>query len=107
MRPIEIHTKDHLLNVTPRDLLTPLQAAFSQTAQGQQRQVWFVYTLLAVAVPFTSSITSNVLRALRTLFGLKIESQRFDAFMASSMRTPPGAYHLRMRETRRPVVWKG
>jgi hypothetical protein len=67
-----------------RDLLTPLQEAFSDTAQGQQRKVWFVYTLLAVAVPFTSSITSNVLRTLRTLFGLELESQRFYAFMASS-----------------------
>ena len=30
-----------------RDLLTPLQEAFSDTAQGQQRKVWFVYTLPA------------------------------------------------------------
>ena len=67
-----------------RDLLTPLQETFSETAQGQKRKVWFVYTLLAVAVPFTSSITSNVLRTLRTLFGLELESQRFYAFMASS-----------------------
>jgi len=67
-----------------RDLLIPLQQTFSQTAQGQKRKVWFVYTLLAVAVPFTSSITSNVLRTLRTLFGLELESQRFYAFMASS-----------------------
>ena len=67
-----------------RDLLTPLQQTFSETALGQQRKVWFVYTLLAVAVPFTSSITSNVLRTLRTLFGLELESQRFYAFMASS-----------------------
>ena len=67
-----------------RDLLTPLQQTFSETAQGQQRKVWFVYTLLAVAVPFTSSITSNVLRTLHTLFGLELESQRFYAFMASS-----------------------
>jgi len=67
-----------------RDLLTPLQQTFSDTAQGQKRKVWFVYTLLAVAVPFTSSITSNVLRTLRTLFGLELESQRFYAFMASS-----------------------
>ncbi|MEA3292350.1 MAG: transposase, partial [Pseudomonadota bacterium] len=66
-----------------RDLLTPLQQQFSQTSQGQKRAVWFVYTLLAVVVPFTSSITSNLLRALRTLFGLKIRSQRFYTFMAS------------------------
>jgi hypothetical protein len=67
-----------------RDLLIPLQQTFSKTAQGEKRKVWFVYTLLAVAVPFTSSITSNVLRTLRTLFGLELESQRFYAFMASS-----------------------
>ena len=55
-----------------RDLLPPLQQAFSNTQQGQQRQVWFIYTLLAVVIPFTSSITSNLLRALRTLFGMEI-----------------------------------
>ncbi|MDK1030203.1 MAG: transposase, partial [Anaerolineae bacterium] len=66
-----------------RDLLTPLQQEFSTTAQGQRRSVWFVYTLLAVVVPFTSSITSNLLRALHTLFGLSIQRQRFYAFMAS------------------------
>lgn len=65
------------------DLLTPLQAEFSNTAQGQKRKVWFAYTLLAVVIPFTSSITSNLLRALQTLFGLKLQSQRFYAFMAS------------------------
>ena len=47
-------------------------------------KVWFAYTLLAVVVPFTSSITSNLFRALQTLFGLKLHSQRFYAFMASS-----------------------
>ena len=66
-----------------RDLIEPLQAEFSDTAQGQKRKVWFAYTLLAVVVPFTSSITSNLLRALQTLFGLKLHSQRFYAFMAS------------------------
>ena len=67
-----------------RDLLTPLQAEFSNTTQGQKRKVWFVYTLLAVVVPFTSSITSNLLRALQTLFGIELQSQRFYTFMASS-----------------------
>ncbi len=67
-----------------RDLLIPLQEEFSATKQGQKRKVWFVYTLLAVVIPFTSSITSNLLRALRTLFGLDIQSQRFYAFMAST-----------------------
>ena len=67
-----------------RKLLTPLQETFSDTPQGQKRKVWFVYTLLAVIVPFTSSITSNLLRSLQTLFGMDIKSQRYYTFMASS-----------------------
>jgi hypothetical protein len=67
-----------------RDLLTPLQQEFSSTKQGQKRKIWFAYTLLAVVVPFTSSITSNLLRALQTLFGLDIQSQRFYTFMGSA-----------------------
>jgi len=67
-----------------RDLLTPLQQDFSDTAQGRKRSVWFIYTLLAVVVPFTSSITSNLLRSLNTLFGFSIEMQRFYTFMGSS-----------------------
>ncbi len=66
-----------------RDLLLPLQEEFSNTTQGQKRKVWFVYALLSVVVPFTSSISSNLLRTLQTLFGLNIQSQRFYAFMAS------------------------
>lgn len=67
-----------------RDLLAPLQEEFSNTKQGQKRKIWFAYTLLAVVVPFTSSITSNLLRALQTLFGLEIQSQRFYTFMGST-----------------------
>lgn len=67
-----------------KDILLPLQEQFSNTSQGRKRKVWFAYTLLAVVIPFTSSITSNLLRALRTLIGLDIESQRFYTFMASS-----------------------
>lgn len=66
------------------DLVTPLQQEFSKTKQGQKRKVWFAYTLLAVVLPFTSSITSNLLRALQTLFGLEIRTQRFYTFMAST-----------------------
>jgi hypothetical protein len=67
-----------------RDLLTPLEQDFSTTNQGKKRSIWFIYTLLAVVVPFTSSITSNLLRALQTLFGFTIEQQRFYTFMAST-----------------------
>jgi hypothetical protein len=30
-----------------RDLLTPLQQAFPKTAQGEKRQIWDVYILMA------------------------------------------------------------
>jgi hypothetical protein len=69
-----------------RDLLTPLQEEFSNTKQGQKRKIWFAYTLLAVVIPFTSSMgSSNLLRALQTLFGLDIQSQRFYTFMTSTL----------------------
>jgi len=66
-----------------RDLLPPLQTAFSATPLGRERAQWFVYTLLAVVVPFTSSMTSNLLRTLTTLFGLSVSQRRFYTFMAS------------------------
>ena len=67
-----------------RDLLPPLQAHFSNTDLGRERASLFVYTLLSIIVPFTSSMTSNVLRCLETLFGIEIKKKRFYTFMASS-----------------------
>jgi hypothetical protein len=67
-----------------RDLLRPLQAHFSDTDLGRERSSLFAYTLLAVIVPFTSSITSNLVRSLVTLFGIEIKNKRFYTFMASS-----------------------
>ena len=67
-----------------RDQLRPLQAHFSDTALGQERASLFAYTLLSIIVPFTSSITSNCLRCLETLFGIEIKKKRFYTFMASS-----------------------
>ena len=67
-----------------RDLLLSLQGPFSSTELGRERAHWFVFTLLAVIVPFTSSMTSNPLRSLRTLFGLDLSQRRFYTFMASS-----------------------
>ena len=40
-----------------RDLLRSLQTAFSNTDLGRERAHLFVFTLLAIIVPFTSSIT--------------------------------------------------
>jgi hypothetical protein len=67
-----------------RDLLLALQAPFSHTTLGRERAHWFVFTLLAVIVPFTSSMTSNLLRSLPLLFGLDLNRRRFYTFMASS-----------------------
>ena len=67
-----------------RELLLSLQAPFSNTDLGRARAHWFVLTLLAVIVPFTSSMTSNPLRSLRTLFGLDLDRRRFYTFMAST-----------------------
>ena len=67
-----------------RDLLRPLQAHFSDTDLGRERSALFAYTLLAIVIPFTSSMTSNLLRSLITLFGIGIKKKRFYTFMASS-----------------------
>jgi hypothetical protein len=67
-----------------RDLLSPLQAQFSETPLGRERASLFAYTLLSVIIPFTSSVTSNLLRSLETLFGIAVKKKRFYTFMASS-----------------------
>jgi hypothetical protein len=67
-----------------RDIAHSLQAQFSTTKLGQERASLFVYTLLSMIIPFTSSITSNCLRCLVTLFGIEIEDHRFYTFMAST-----------------------
>jgi hypothetical protein len=87
-----------------RDLLVPLQDEFSNTRQGQKRKIWFAYTLLAVVVPFTSSITSNLLRALQTLFGMEIQSQRFYTFMASTTLPWKGLWQATWRMIPEPAT---
>jgi len=67
-----------------RDLLGALQTPFTDSRLGRERAHWFGLTLLAIIVPFTSSMTSNVLRSLQTLFGLDLNRRRFYTFMASS-----------------------
>ena len=67
-----------------RDILLPLQDHFSKTDLGRERASLFVYTILSIIVPFTSSMTSNVWRCLDTLFGFEIKNKRFYTFMAST-----------------------
>ena len=67
-----------------KDILDPLQKAFSSTALGRERGHWFSYTILAFIIPFTTSISSNVFRCINTLFGLNVNRRRFYTFMASN-----------------------
>ena len=67
-----------------KNILTPLQEAFSSTNLCRERGQWFTYTILAFIIPFTTSISSNVFRCINTLFGLSVNKRRFYAFMASN-----------------------
>jgi len=67
-----------------REILPPLQQEFSNTKLGRMRSSWFAYVILACITPFTSSMSSNLLRGLKYLFGLDINHRRFYTFMASS-----------------------
>jgi hypothetical protein len=65
-------------------LLSELKEEFVQSRKGEERGAWFVFTLLAIIIPFTSSRTSNLLRALKTFFGFTdISKKRYYRFMAS------------------------
>jgi hypothetical protein len=66
------------------NLLKKLKDEFSNSRKADELGTWFVYTLLAIIIPFTSSKTSNLLRCLNTLFGFSgIRKKRFYRFMAS------------------------
>ena len=64
-------------------LLSELKEEFTNSRKGEERGPWFLYTLLAIILPFTSSRTSNLLRALETLFGFSIKKKKYYRFMAS------------------------
>ena len=70
------------------DLLRKLKNEFEISRKTNDRSIWFVYVLLAVIIPFTSSKTSNLLRCLKTIFGFTgISKKQFYRFMASP-KTP-------------------
>ena len=47
------------------------------TEKGQKRFRWLLLTLQAIIVPITASRTSNLLRAIETLFGVSIAEWRY------------------------------
>jgi hypothetical protein len=66
------------------EILTNFKSEFASSHKGHERGSWFIYTIMAILVPFTSSKTSNILRCLKTLFGITgIGKKRFYTFMAS------------------------
>jgi len=66
-----------------RTLANDFQTLFPATDKGQERFRWFILTLQAILVPITASRTSNLLRAIETLFGVRIAEWRYYTFMAS------------------------
>jgi len=66
------------------DILGKLRSQFEGSRKAGERGIWFVYTIVAIIIPFTSSKTSNILRCLNTLFDFTdIAMKRFYTFMAS------------------------
>jgi len=59
------------------------QTLFPATENGRERCRWFMLTLQAIIVPITASRTSNLLRAIETLFGVSIAQWRYYTFMGS------------------------
>jgi hypothetical protein len=64
-------------------LAREFQFLFPLTDHGRERFHWFLLTLKAILVPITVSRTSNLLRAIETLFGVRIAQWRYSTFMAS------------------------
>jgi hypothetical protein len=66
-----------------RTLGQAFQTLFPETRKGRERCRWFMLTLQAIIVPITASRTSNLLRAIETLFGVSIAEWRYYTFMGS------------------------
>ncbi|HDL07242.1 MAG TPA: transposase [Desulfobacteraceae bacterium] len=66
------------------DIFKKIKKEFAHSRKGEERGTWFIYTLIAIIIPFTSSKTSNLLRCLKNLFGFAgIRKKRYYTFMAS------------------------
>ena len=55
------HNKERPRMLILHDLLKKLKNEFANSRKADERGIWFVYTLLAIIIPFTSSKTSNLL----------------------------------------------
>ena len=67
-----------------------LKEGFAPSRKSEERSAWFLHTLLAIMLPFPSSRTSILLRALKTLFGFTdLGRKRYYTFMASPKTKAP------------------
>ena len=87
-----------------RTLAREFQFLFPLTDHGQERFRWFVLTLQAILVPITVSRTSNLLRAIETLFGVSIAEWRYYTFMASVKLPWEGVWEALWRAIPSPLV---
>ena len=85
-------------------LARDFQCLFPLTENGQERFHWFVLTLQAILVPITVSRTSNLLRAIETLFGVSIAQWRYYTFMASVKLPWDGVWEALWRAIPSPLV---
>ena len=85
-------------------LAAQLQCLFPATDKGQERWRWFMLTLQAILVPITASRTSNLLRAITTLFGVQIGQSPYYAFMASVKLHWTGVWEVLWRAIPDPLT---
>jgi hypothetical protein len=85
-------------------LAREFQFLFPLTDKGRERFHWFLLTLKAILVPITVSRTSNLLRAIETLFGVSIAQWRYYTFMASVKLPWEGVWEALWRAIPSPLV---
>ena len=64
-------------------LARDFKCLFPLTQHGEERCRWLMLTLQVILVPIRAPRTSDLLRAIATLFGVEISQWRFYTFMAS------------------------
>jgi hypothetical protein len=79
---LEYQTGPYSVPILPA-LVTQFQTLFPATRSGQGHARCFILTLQAILVPRTASRTSNLRRAIATLFVVTIARSRYYTFMAS------------------------
>jgi len=80
---IVLHEKEPSSMTKLQDLLHSVHDSFPNNSHGQERATWLIYSMLAIALPFSSSRTSDILRFLQHLFGLCVTKRRFYRFLGS------------------------